>query len=123
MVRTAASIFSPDEGGPLKRRKRTRYPAPTPYFVLTGAITPDVTGSYFEAGVYDGKPYYKLKDQNWFIWYWSGGEPAQYFWYITTEVGAAPGAYWYKFKAYYEPPTGYYQPSGGAIGMPTVAAG
>ncbi len=124
MVRTTGPLFSPNVSGPLKRRVRKKYPEPPPPpcdLEVTGTLTPDITGCFIETGVHNGKPYYKHRELNWFIWYDSSGEPATYAWHISETLGAPYVFGWHKMTAAYEPPPGDYTPIGGTVGTATVA--
>ncbi len=122
MVKTAGSIFSPNTSGPLRRRVRKKYPPRPPDLVVTGELTPDVTGNYFETGTYGGQPFYKHVELDWFIWYDPGMEPIIYTWRITQAPGDTTDPTWYKTTAAFEPVTGSYLPLGGTIGTATVTA-
>lgn len=55
----------------------------TPYNV-TGTLIPDATCTYFKAGTYGGKPYYKNTRAEWYLWWY--GEPVNE-WWISYLVG------------------------------------
>ncbi len=121
MVRTAGSIFSPDTSGPLKRRVRKKYATDYADLIVTGALDPDVTGSYKEHGTYGGQPTYKKKDELWFIWYDDSGAPADHWWNISPRVGFLVPPYWEKYSLILPPPTGIYNPIDSAVGTATVS--
>lgn len=69
------------------RTRRWRAPpaAPPPPcdYVVTGDITPDATGDYFQDGTYEGQPCYRRSDSAFWIWFWS----YRAWWYISTTPG------------------------------------
>lgn len=86
---------------------------PTADYVVTGTLTPDATGNYFETGTYDGQPYYKHEDLDYWIWWY---DPSM--WIISDVLGGESGFYWYKTA---QPITGYYTAGGTATGTATIA--
>lgn len=96
-------------------------PPPTPDLIVTGAITPDATGNYFEGGILYGKPWYARDDDAFFIWYRVVAGVIHY-WQITTILNSLLPPSWYK-SSYptYQPPTGPYIPNAPATGTATVA--
>ena len=44
-------------------------PPPEPDYVVTGEITPDATGDYYEDGTHDGEPKYRREDSAFWIYY------------------------------------------------------
>ncbi len=57
----------------------------TPYHI-TGVLTPDATCTFFKAGTFNGKPYYKHTNGDWYIWWY--GEPINE-WWISVALGNA----------------------------------
>jgi len=55
-------------------------PPPPPDYIVTGTLTPDATGDYFQDGTYEGQPCYRRTDSAFWIWYWS----YRHWWYIST---------------------------------------
>jgi len=91
-------------------------PPPTPDYIVTGELTPDATGNYFEAGVYGGKPYYRRADGTYFIW-WS---PDEEDWSITRELGdVGVDGFWFSTTI----PSENFAPAWPATGIATVTAG
>lgn len=91
--------------GPFKGRN-------TPSYVVTGSLTPDVTGIYYKAGLYQGNVYYRDSSSSWFIW-WYG------YWYINQNVGSEEGVTrWLRDDPNI---TGEYSPQFGASGTATVS--
>lgn len=78
-------------------------------------INPDVTGTYVHAGEHNGKPYYQLQGQQWFIYY----RPQNDVYYLgnTSQLGG-PGTHaWWSGGGPY--PFGTYHPdSGSPTGQP-----
>jgi len=81
-------------------------------YEVTGVLTPDIKGTYADAGEYNGKRSYKLAGQEWYIW-WDGIIA----WLITTERGVASPARWLREAPDIE---GVYIPLQDAIGEATV---
>ncbi len=82
-------------------------------FEVTGDLTPDVTGTYEDAGEYNGKRYYQRTPNGWFIW-WDGVE----FWDISQAPGSIMPISWFHNFPDIE---GLYSPGAGASGNATVA--
>ena len=97
-------------------------PPPAHDLIVTGTLTPDATGVYEEAGIFNGQPYYQRTDSAYFIWVLTFGDPLNYQWLITDTLGVGGMFYWQKWTPTYEPPTGIYAPGGFAYGTATVAA-
>ncbi len=81
-------------------------------FEVTGELTPDATGTYEDAGEYNGKRSYELTGNGWFIW-WNGIDK----WVISTERGVATGNWWARVDPNIE---GLYTPQDTALGDATV---
>lgn len=67
-------------------------PAPVPDFVVTGTLTPDATGNYFDSGATnDGVPVYEDESGTYALWRLTGSA-----WFITpvAEVGSPIDVYW-----------------------------
>jgi len=81
-------------------------------YLVSGDLTPDSTGGYWEAGINDGKPYYS-RNGDWHIWWTTAGNR----WLISQTVGVPGGPSWERLQ-----PTiaGTYAPTGGATGTATV---
>ncbi len=56
---------------------------------VSGDITPDVVGYFIEAGTHNGETYYKLQDQDWYLW-WDGSTD----WIVSEAVGTTGARYW-----------------------------
>ena len=92
------------------------------YMSVTGTLSPDSTGDYYESGIYDGKKYYQRGVDSWYIWYDS--EEGEESWFISKEVGAIPdNESWYNDSDADSPSTDNpYSPHAGATGDATVTA-
>jgi hypothetical protein len=85
------------------------------YVTVTGAASPDCSGTYEFRGTFNGRPYYQRTDNaNFYLWWMSSG-----YWYISGTVG--DGTPWSWFRGY-EDPAGAFTASGSATGAPTLAA-
>jgi hypothetical protein len=96
-------------------------PPPPPDYIVTGTLTPDSTGDYFEAGIHNGKPYYEREDSTWFLWYRYISMVEVHLWYISLTLGDPAGTLWMKQTDTFEPPPGSYSPENEATGTATVA--
>lgn len=83
---------------------------------VSGVLTPDATGNFFEAGTHDGEPYYRRDDNAWFLW-WSDFDHE---WVISNLLGVYGVDYWNRFDVEI---AGDYNPSAHAVGIATVASG
>ena len=81
--------------------------------VVTGTLTPDCTGGYFEHGTFDGKPLYRKDNSSWYI-YWDEYEAG---WVIQQEYGSVESDYWVR---HYPNPFGEYEPGEPGFGTATV---
>ncbi len=79
---------------------------------MTGELTPDVTGLYHDAGLYNSRPSFELEGDGWFIW-WDGIET----WIISPGRGFFGDTYWTHPFLDIE---GVYVPEGLAVGGATV---
>ena len=82
---------------------------------VTGALTPDVTGTYSKWGNWQGTQYWKQDGGAWYIW-WDGIA----FWYISDAVDEAGSIYWSMDGSILNP-AGTYDPGAGALGTATVS--
>jgi len=82
---------------------------------VSGVLLPDVTGDFFDAGIHDGKPYYRNSDSSVHLW-WYGDESL---WIISTGVGVMWEFYWAKTGTV----AGVYSILFGCTGIATVNAG
>lgn len=96
-------------------------PPPPPDLIVSGTLTPDSTGDYFEAGTHNGKPYYKRDDDAWFIWWRPWGLPLRSVWLISIGLDDTTGPFWGNTVDPPDPPSGNYDPYNGAVGTATVA--
>lgn len=85
---------------------------PVAVLQVTGDLTPDATGYYYEAGIYNEHSYYVRLDGKYFIWFYT-----PYCWYITdTAVGYLDTIDWVGSESL----IGDYYPEGDAVGLATV---
>ena len=75
-------------------------------------MDPDITGIYEDAGEYSGERYYKLTDQEWYL-FWDGGDN----WRIDAVLGDAEPPTWSRTDLDIE---GEYTPVAPADGTATV---
>ena len=85
------------------------------YYVITGTLTPDATGDYFEVGIYNNKPYYVRNDGLFGIGY-IGGDT----WFIGPPPFFHEGLGWVGHHAEI---ADTYEPVFGSAGVATVAEG
>ena len=101
-----------------RRGLQTSTPPPTPPpaydLLVTGTLSPDVTGNYLEDGTCAGKPQYRREDSQCWIWWY-----ATYSRWILSRAPGYLGPHWYKSA---DPVTGTYTPFYGATGTATVSA-
>jgi len=83
---------------------------------VTGTLTPDATCTYFKAGTYNEKPYYRRADGAYFIWWFADANS----WYITSVPGSEEEIFWIRMDP--DIP-GIYEPGGTASGTATVSMG
>jgi len=102
MVQTTGPLFSNEALGRIaaarpisssfrnrRRRAEDPYTDPTPTpptcdVIVSGAITPNATGEYYESAPYAGRPTYTRADGAYAIWqYYFAG---RFYWVITTAV-------------------------------------
>jgi hypothetical protein len=105
--------------GSHKKKGHTSYeevPVRRPDFNVTGTLSPDATCNYFEAGTYNGYPYYQHEEGNWFLWAFVSVPR----WIISETVGDGL-IVWRKDGL--ETPVGAYDPYIGCSGIATVSAG
>ncbi len=79
---------------------------------VTGELTPDATGTYEDAGEFNGKHYYN-RNSDWYIWW---DEDAGN-WYISTTPGTPGEGYWTRNDPNIE---GIYTPTLPVTGEATV---
>jgi len=79
--------------------------------VVTGSLSPDVTGTYLPAGEYSGHPYWMCTTPagTYYIWKAAGS------WYTTATLGTVAGTYW----THSAPAATTWYPQSGASGSPT----
>lgn len=82
-------------------------------YLVSGTLSPDVTGTYAPFGAYGGKNSYKLATGDWYIWWLPLGSK----WIISAEVGSDTGARWWRADPNIE---GIYTPQTPATGDATV---
>jgi len=87
-------------------------PPPQPDYVVTGDGNPSPNGDYYEAGTYNGKPWYQRDDQAFLIWWNDIGLD----WNIDTILGDRQN-YWY---GPYDEILGTYTPQGTYTGNPEL---
>lgn len=75
-------------------------------------MQPDATGYYFEHGVYEEAPYYKLLRKEFYIWNFAGG------WILSTALEVTDPGYWLNTPS--ELPPGTYTPEGTYTGTGTL---
>ncbi len=83
---------------------------------VSGDLAPDGTCTYFKAGTYEGKPYYRRSDGKYFIWWYEGPD----YWIISVTLGDAVPGNWYRVAIDI---LGPYQPFAPFTGVATVAPG
>jgi len=93
-------------------RGRAGPPAQPIAYNVTGTLEPDATCNYIEAGINDGKPYYRRLDSAFFIW-WSAGFES---WTISKNLCEEGEAFWFRMNPEI---TGVYGAGGAASGIPT----
>jgi len=86
---------------------------------ISGSMTPDVTGYYNIGGWFNGQTYY-VSDDGWYVVY--DDDPFSPEWRLQADPpGSSPtGDYWILSVSDWDPPTGEYQPFGGATGTATL---
>lgn len=87
-----------------------------PDYVVSGVLTPDVTGDYFEDGYYGTPHKYKHKFLVSYIWFYVTGSK----WIISPIFGNPFHMSWASDTSVI---TGTYRPLVGAVGMATVVVG
>lgn len=93
------------------------YVAPPTIIVVSGTLSPNVTGNYTQAGAFNGNPYYT--NGTYFLWYYF---PSIGFWVISTAPGTNTPSFFVQSKTAL-PPNGNYAPQGGYTGTAVVAGG
>ena len=83
--------------------------------VVTGSLTPNVTGTYAQVSDNDGRPRWFNAGNGYYIYYHAA--PNAYF-MDTTGTGFVEGLYWGHASLI---PTGDYSPYAGAVGIATSA--
>ncbi len=136
MVKIRGPLGSHDASGSLRappiyskslinRQARIAPPAPPPPpafdLLVSGTLTPDATGNYNEAGIYNGQPYYARTDSAFTIWWYENPMYGIYIWTISEILGDTFLLRWNMNSTPGNPPTGIYSPSRGATGTATVA--
>lgn len=58
---------------------------------VSGDVTPDCTGDYLPAGIYNGSPYYSRDDAAYLIWVDVVDN-----WYISPALGDMGGPVWFR---------------------------
>ncbi len=91
---------------------------PTPDKIITGTITPNATGQYFQIADYLGWPCYQSADTLWFISRFELFGPWTYC--LTMAPGDYLPATWFR-PGYANSPDGDYQPLIGVTGVATVS--
>lgn len=76
-------------------------------YVITGNVTPDVTGNYYQNGTLNGQPVYSRGTGTYYISYSSSA----LFWYIGTTPGNGSGAFFFRSTG---PDGDYYAVNGGS---------
>jgi hypothetical protein len=76
------------------KRSCSSYPSPTPpvippHYLISGDGIPDANGRFFEAGIWELKPYYKHESKNFYL-FW---EPTENRWRIADSLEGFSG-YW-----------------------------
>lgn len=87
-------------------------PGPPYDYELTGALTPDATGDYYEDGVHLGFPKYRREDSAYWIWRF----PPANVWIISI-FPESPGGSW---RRYQPDVLGAYDPWAPFLGVATV---
>jgi hypothetical protein len=106
--KTIATTFIPPPSVPT--------PPPVADYHVTGINNPDVTGNYFLAGTFCGKPYYKREDDGFYLFWTEEGAA----WRITDNLDEFTDNYFWREEATIE---GLYFLGGAWTGTATVTAG
>jgi len=81
-------------------------------YEVTGALFPDATGTYEDAGEHNGKRYYQRTPNGWFLWWSLAGT-----WRISYLLGGGGDKFWERADPNIE---GEYLPIIGVTGTATV---
>jgi hypothetical protein len=89
-----------------------------PDFIVSGDLTPDVTGNYYYVAEFDEHPCYQGGALNWYLAY----NNSIGFWVISEEPGDVGIIWpcWIHSQQFSDPP-GTYNPTNGAEGIATVS--
>jgi hypothetical protein len=98
---------------PTGLEKNSYSPNPN-HYTVEGSLVPDATGEYYDAGIYNGKTFYRNAAGTWFIW-WDNIFTG---WGISTELGSHSEPHWFRDFVDIE---GVYYPQTGATGTATIA--
>lgn len=97
-------------------------PPPDPDFIVSGTLTPDATGNYFAAGIYEGETYYEREDSAFVLWFQYVDPGPFWIWNISQVLGVELPLWWTKIDFAPALPPGDYVPEGTATGTATVSA-
>jgi hypothetical protein len=84
-------------------------------YTVTGSVTPDITGDYYENGTQNGYPAYERNDGAYWIWFETGVN----LWIISATKGSHPAAFFYSVNINI---VNTYTGVSGAFGTATVTA-
>jgi len=88
------------------------YSPPLSDLQCSGTLSPDPTGTFTLAGIYNSQPYFLNSAKAFRLWY----HPTAGFWYISILLGTLGAAYWEGYA--YDDPA--FQPLGTATGAATM---
>lgn len=83
---------------------------------MSGTLSPDATGNFYTAGLYNGRGYARRADGAYFLW-WDGVDT----WTISAVLGTPGADYWEEVAV--SPVSAAYDPLGTATGVAAVAEG
>lgn len=89
-----------------------------PDLVVSGTISPDATGNYFQGADYEGNPTYVRADMAYTVWYGNGSDR----WRLTPAAGDN-SLYWRQATTGLEALFGNYAVNSNTTGTAVVAAG
>ena len=82
---------------------------PSADLVVSGSVSPNWNGDFYDDGLYNGQPSFKKQGENVFVW-WSEDNNT---YYISAQKGTLGFSWWIADQANYD---GTYTPAGNAVG-------